>query len=301
MTSGPDLSGARGAGRSGDGAGLSATGAGTSGDERSDGGAPDIDVSGIEASGTGEAPHRFRVDMVRPGVALVVMDRADKRNAMDPALFRQLIAVMRALDEHPGVRACVLTGAGSAFSAGGDIASFADLNGAEAHRRQLALVFDAFRSVERSEVAVVAAVNGLAYAGGLELVLACDLAVAGEHARFAFREVAVGLMPAFGMLRAPQRIGEGWTRHLVLTGDDVDATTAERIGLVQQVVPDDEVVEVALDLAERIAAHPPLAVAMAKQIFTMGAEHLDTAAREATVVLFGTADHRSAVERFLAR
>ncbi len=256
-----------------------------------------------EGGGSGPAPseRRLRVDVVRPGVALVVMDRAHKRNAMDPAFFRQLIAVMGALGADPAVRACVLTGAGPAFSAGGDIASFAELRGPEDHRRQLALVFDAFRSVERAELAVVAAVNGLAYAGGLELVLACDLAVAAEGARFAFREVAVGLMPAFGMLRAPLRIGEGWTRHLVLTGDDVDAATAERIGLVQRVVPGDQVVGAALDVAERIAAHPPMAVAMAKQIATMGVQQRDPAAREATAVLFGTPEHRAAVERFLAR
>lgn len=260
-----------------------------------------IDMFGIDAVSPGDEPHRFRVEIARPGVALVLMDRAEKRNAMDPAFFRQLIGVMRRLGEHPGVQACVLTGAGTAFSAGGDIASFAELHGSEDHRRQLALVFEAFRAVERTEIAVVAAVNGLAYAGGLELVLACDLAIAAERARFAFREVAVGLMPAFGMLRAPLRVGEGWARRLVLTGDDIDAVSAERIGLVQQVVPDDAVVDAALDVAERIATHPPMAVAMAKQMLTMGADHRDTAAREATALLFATDDHRAAVDRFLTR
>lgn len=258
-------------------------------------------MSGTGLAGGEIGGDRLRVEQVRPGVALVVMDRAHKRNAMDPAFFRQLIAVMGALGADPGIRACVLTGAGTAFSAGGDIATFAELRGPEDHRRQLSLVFEAFRSVERAEVVVVAAVNGLAYAGGLELVLACDLAVAATSARFSFKEVTVGLMPAFGMLRAPMRIGEGMSRYLVLTGDDVDAATAQRVGLVQQVVPDDQLVDSALDLAERIAAHPPMAVAMAKQIATMGIGRRDAASREATAVLFATADHRAAVERFLAR
>ena len=244
---------------------------------------------------------RLQVGRPRPGVALVTMDRPDKRNAMDPRFFHELIAVMGQLGADPAVRACVITGAGPAFSAGGDLASFAELHDTADHRRQLSLVFDAFGSVERAGAVVVAAVNGVAYAGGLELVLACDLAVAAAGARFAFKEVAVGLMPAFGMLRAPLRIGEGWTRHLVLTGDDVDAATAERIGLVQRVVPGDQVVGAALDVAERIAAHPPMAVAMAKQIATMGVQQRDPAAREATAVLFGTPEHRAAVERFLAR
>lgn len=244
---------------------------------------------------------RLRVDTPRPGVALVTMDRPDKRNAMDPRFFHELIAVMGQLGADPAIRACVLTGAGSAFSAGGDLASFTELHGTADHRRQLSLVFDAFGSVERAEVVVAAAVNGVAYAGGLELVLACDLAVAGAGARFAFKEVAVGLMPAFGMLRAPQRIGEGWARRLVLTGDDIDAAQAERLGLVQQVVPDAEVVDTALGLAERIAAHPPLGPAVAKQVLAMGVDARDVAAREATTVLFATEEHRIAVERFLAR
>lgn len=249
---------------------------------------------------TDERP-RLRVEAPTPGVALVTMDRPHKRNAMDPRFFRELIAVMGELGADPAVRACVLTGAGPAFSAGGDLASFTELHDTADHRRQLALVFDAFRSVERAEVVVVAAVNGIAYAGGLELVLACDLAVAGAGARFAFKEVAVGLMPAFGMLRAPRRVGEGWARHLVLTGDDVDARQAERLGLVQQVVPDDEVVDAAVAVAERIAAHPPLGPALAKQVLAMGVDASDVAAREATAVLFATAEHRAAVERFLAR
>jgi enoyl-CoA hydratase/carnithine racemase len=234
-------------------------------------------------------------------VALVTMDRPDKRNAMDPRFFHELIAVMGQLGADPAVRACVITGAGPAFSAGGDLASFAELHDTADHRRQLSLVFDAFGSVERAGAVVVAAVNGVAYAGGLELVLACDLAVAAAGARFAFKEVAVGLMPAFGMLRARQRIGEGWARHLVLSADDIDAHQAERLGLVQQVVPDDEVVEVALGLAERIAAHPPLGPAVAKQVLSMGLDAGDVAAREATAMLFATEEHRAAVERFLAR
>jgi len=256
-------------------------------------------------SGSGDVPaigtagNRLRVERARPSVAVIVIDRAHKRNAMDPEFFHELTSVMRTLDADPEVRACVITGAGTAFSSGGDIATFSELRSTEDYRRQLSLVFQAFRSVEQAEVVVVAAVNGLAYAGGLELVLACDLAVAARSARFAFREVAVGLMPSFGMLRAPIRIGAGMAQYLVLTGNDVDAATAERIGLVQQVVPDSDVVEVALDMAEGIAALPPMAVAMAKQIGTMGIDRHDTAAREATVVLFGSEAHRFAVERFL--
>ena len=188
----------------------------------------------------------FRVDR-QDRVAIVTIDRPEKRNAMSPTFFRELPQVLDTLGREPSLRALVLTGAGEAFSAGGDIASFAELHGTAAVRRHLRLVFDAFHAVERAELPVIAAVNGIAFGGGTELTLACDLVVASERAQFSFKEATVGLIPGYGVVRGPAVIGRHWTRWLALTADVIDAPKALEIGLVQQVVPH----EALLDEARR--------------------------------------------------
>lgn len=243
------------------------------------------------------------VEHLDGGVAVVRIDRAEKRNAMSVEFFRELPEVLDALDVDPDVGACVMTGAGDeAFSAGGDIASFLQVDGAVSARRRLRLVYDAFHAVERAEVPVIAAVNGIAYGGGTELALACDLVLASDRARFAFREPTVGLMPGYGVIRGPDVIGRHWTRWLALTADPIDAATAERIGLVQQVVPHDRLLDEAIALARRIAARAPLAVRLAKQFInrTTMAPGLPESI-EATALLFGTADHAEGVRAFLAK
>lgn len=245
----------------------------------------------------------FTISTPSDGVALVTIDREEKRNAMSVAFFRDLPRVLADLDDDERVRAIVLTGAGDeAFSAGGDIVSFQELTSVAARRRRLRLVYDAFHAVERASKPVVAAVNGIAYGGGTELVLACDLAVASEQARFAFREPVVGLMPGYGVIRGPERIGPAWTRYLALTADPVDASLAERIGLVQQVVAQQEVLPTALGLAGRIASRAPLAVQLGKAFInrTQGAPG-QAESIEATALLFSTDDHREGVRAFIEK
>ncbi len=147
---------------------------------------------------------------------------------------------------------------------------------------------------------MIAAVNGLAYGGGTELTLACDLALAADDARFAFREVTVGLMPGYGLVRGPQVIGTAWTRWLALTGEDLTAAEALQIGLVQQVTAADELVGKAVALAARIAAHPPIAVQVGKQFLNRDANGI-TEAVEATALLFTTEEHKQRIDRFLSR
>lgn len=245
----------------------------------------------------------FAIERRDDGVALVRIDREEKRNAMSVAFFEDLPRVLDELDEDDGVRAVVLTGAGDeAFSAGGDIVSFQDLTTVAASRRRLRLVYDAFHAVERAAKPVIAAVNGIAYGGGTELVLASDLAIASDRARFAFREPTVGLMPGYGVIRGPERIGPAWTRYLALTADPIDAAVAERIGLVQGVVPHEELLPASLELAARIASRAPLAVQLGKAFInrTQGppgqAESI-----EATALLFSTEDHKEGVRAFIEK
>jgi len=196
----------------------------------------------------------------------------------------------------------VLTARGRAFSAGGDIDMFHDLDGDVARvRPHLARVYDAFHAVEKCAIPVVAAVNGLAFGGGTELVLACDVALASEAATFSFKEASVGLMPGYGIVRGPDVIGRSWTRHLALTGRTVDAATALRIGLVHEVHAADGLLPAAVDLAEQIAANSPLAVQVGKAFVNRGTEVGYPESVEAVALLFGTTEHRDAVAAFRSR
>ena len=210
----------------------------------------------------------FTIERDGDGTAVLWIDRPDKLNAMDPAFFAELPAALAELDADPEVEVCVLTGRGRAFSAGGDIASFDALNDVDSYRRHLRLVYDGFHSVERCQVPVIGAVNGIAYGGGTELTLACDLVVASEEASFAFREASVGLMPGYGVVRGPDVIGRHWTRWLALTGDIIDAHEAHRIGLVQRVVDPDDLLTEARAVAARIRANAPLAVRAGRPVRT---------------------------------
>jgi enoyl-CoA hydratase len=244
---------------------------------------------------------RFTRTEPRDGVVLLTMARPEKLNAMDQTWFRELRDLMGTLGDGDGVRAVVLTGSGRSFSAGGDIDMFHDLAGDTARvRPHLRLVYDAFHAVERCAVPVVAAVNGLAYGGGTELALACDIVLAGASARFAFKEPTVGLMPGYGIVRGPDVLGRHWTRYLALTGRAIDAERAERAGLVQEVHPDATLVDEALSLAGDIAANPALAVQVGKAFVNRDAVGGFNESVEATALLFGTDEHAEAVSAFRA-
>ena len=244
---------------------------------------------------------RFTRTDPAPGVAVLTMSRPEKLNAMDRTWFHELRDLMSSLGVDDGVRAVVLTGSGRAFSAGGDIDMFAGLDGDVARVcPHLRLVYDAFCSVERCAVPVVAAVNGLAYGGGTELALACDVVLAAESARFAFKEPTVGLTPGYGVVRGPEVMGRHWTRYLALTGREIDAVRAERAGLVQEVHPDGELLLGALQLATEMAAHPPLAVQVGKAFVNRDAVGGFSESVEAVALLFGTPEHRAAVAAFRA-
>lgn len=243
----------------------------------------------------------FSVEIRDDGVAILIIDRPEKRNAMTVAFFRNLPRVMDELDADDRVRAIVLTGAGDkAFSAGGDIASFAEMHDVTAYRRRLRIVYDAFHSVERAETPVIGAINGIAYGGGTELTLACDLVLASDRARFAFREPTVGLMPGYGVIRGPAVIGPMWTRYLALSAEPIDGPTAERIGLALRCVPHETLMDEALAMAAGIAARAPIAVRLGKAFVNRSqwAPGLSESI-EATALLFTTEDHKGAVRAFL--
>lgn len=239
----------------------------------------------------------LRIDRRGDGTAVLTMDRPDKLNAMSQAFFSELPQAMRAVDEDPEVRVCVLTGAGRAFSAGGDIADFHALQGIDDYRRQVKMALEGFLSIERAETVMIAAVNGLAFGGGTEIALACDVAFASPAARFAFKEITLGLMPGYGLVRGPEVMGRAWTHWMTLSGDAIDAEQALRIGLVQQV--SENLLDDALALAARMAQHPPVALRMAKRFINRHAPAGLSESIEATAFLQAAPETRERVAAFV--
>ena len=184
----------------------------------------------------------FETELHGP-VALLRISRPGKLNALTAAFWPQLRTLLDAAVAHPAVRAIVLTGSGDrSFSTGGDIEAFAGLDSAAARRDFLDGCLRAFTAIEECRLPVIAAVNGWALGGGCELALACDIVLAAERAAFGMPEASVGLVPGFGILRAPSVVGRQATKLMVLAGERLSAQRACELGLVQQVVPAAELV-----------------------------------------------------------
>jgi enoyl-CoA hydratase/carnithine racemase len=210
------------------------------------------------------------------------------------------------LNADRGTYALVITGEGAKFfSAGADLKMFAD--GDKARARELARRFgEAFEALSEFRGVSIAAINGYAMGGGLEAALACDLRIAEEHAQMALPEATVGLLPcAGGTQNLPWLVGEGWAKRLILCGERVDAPTALRIGLVEQVVPSGTGLEAALKLAEQVAKQSPTSVAACKTLI-QGARanplrQILPVERERFVDLFDTLDQKEGVNAFLEK
>lgn len=197
------------------------------------------------------------VNDVAHGVVTVTLDRPDKLNAIDGACLEELIDTMSALARRGSVRAAILTGAGSAFSAGADIGSLGELTTRRDHRTRLRLFADMFRALETAPFPVIAAVNGIAYGAGFELVLASDIAISTSSARFALKEASVGLMPTFALVRGPDIIGKRETLRLAMTSAELGAEEAQRLGLVADVVEPEDLIPSAMSIASTLLANAP--------------------------------------------
>jgi enoyl-CoA hydratase len=201
----------------------------------------------------------------RGRVALVTLNRPEKRNALNGQLRCAFLGAIDELARDADVRAIVVTGAGDkAFVAGADIAEFEGRSPVDQYRAMKAPTI--FEAVERCSKPVIAAINGFCLGGGMELALACDIRIASSGARFGQPEVNLGIIPGGGgTQRLPRLVGLGAALRLILTGDMIDAAEAHRLGLVEEVVEPGHVVGRAIALAETIAAKSPVAVAAAKE------------------------------------
>ena len=238
-------------------------------------------------------------------VATITLDRADKLNALTMAMLEALEAACTTIDHTTTVRAVIVASASDkAFCAGADILEWSPLGGLGMWQRWIRDGHRVFDRLARHRQPTIAAIGGIAYGGGLELALACDLRIAAAGARFAFPEVTIGAVPGWaGSQRLPRVVGAGRAKQMIFAGDPIDAATAASWGLVNEVVVADRLAGRALELARRIAENAPTAVQAAKQLVGAATdEGLATALESlAAGLAASTDDAREGIAAFRAK
>ena len=240
----------------------------------------------------------------RNGIGYVTVNRPAKLNALNRQVMEELLDCFQAVAKDDEVRVAVVTGAGEkAFIAGADINELAvqtPVEGKETSLRgQKVLDF-----IENLGKPVIAAINGFALGGGCELAMACTLRMASENARLGQPEVKLGIIPGYaGTQRLPRLVGKGRALEIILTGEPITAQEAYRIGLVNQVVPQAELMTAAEKLAQKIAALAPLAIKFALEAVNHGLEMAEAEGQFLEATLFGlcctTADMKEGTRAFL--
>ncbi|HWE56229.1 MAG TPA: enoyl-CoA hydratase-related protein [Acidimicrobiales bacterium] len=241
----------------------------------------------------------------RGHLSILRMNRPEARNALNPELMAAMGRAILEAEEDPEIRCVVLTGNGDrAFCAGMDLRSFAEGGKAAPGSEDAVKAFGRFMGGSGTTVPIVGAANATAVAGGFELLLGCDVVVASEAAKFGLPEAKRGLMAVGGGVLLASRIPLAVALELNLTGDTIDAQRAYELGLVNRVVPADQVLDQAVALAEAIAANGPLALQGARLIVRAGAEDMGRARQllaEWQPRIFRSADAKEGALAFVER
>ncbi|MGH9449221.1 MAG: enoyl-CoA hydratase/isomerase family protein [Terriglobia bacterium] len=240
------------------------------------------------------------------GVATVTINRPEKRNALNQTVLGDLRVYFETIESDASIRAVIITGAGDrAFVAGADVKELTVLDantGKEAARRGQRV----FELIENMGKPVIAAIRGYALGGGCELAMACTLRVAAESASFGQPEVKLGLIPGYGgSQRLPRLVGKGRALEMILTGEPVSAQEAYRMGLVNRVVPDADLMATADALARKIISQAPIAVKLALEAVHHGMELTRRGGESLEAALFGlccgTEDMKEGTQAFLEK
>lgn len=238
----------------------------------------------------------------RNGATVVLtMDQPARRNALAMPMRQEFVAAMERIEADPTIRAVVVTGANNTFSAGGDISG---MNAADfaAGRERFRTTHAMVRALIKGSKPVIAAVEGHAVGAGLSVALCCDTVVAGEGAQFAAGFNRIGLVADLGLLHTlPLRVGQGRARQILLYGERLGTAEAERIGLIDHVVPAGTALDAALTRAQLFAEGAPLPVAMTKQYLAAGLDAALEWERDTQSALFLTADHAEGKAAFLEK
>ena len=241
----------------------------------------------------------------RDHIAYLTLNRPEVYNAINERMIADFGEVIASIDKDETVRVVIMTGAGKAFQAGADIEELSRMNPVQILRWNQGVVQN-FNALERMRQPVIAAINGFALGGGLELALACTIRVASEKAKMGLPEVKIGIIPgAGGTQRLPRLVGKGVAAELILTGEMIDAQTAYRIGLVNKVVPHEALMKTSEKMALKIIANGPIAVSLAKDAMEIGKDlPLDAAiqyAQKNCVTCFSTEDMKEGTRAFIEK
>ena len=239
------------------------------------------------------------------GIAVLTISREEALNALNGQLVDELDEAIDKIREDEQIRALIITGAGRSFVAGADIGvqSVFDVSRSREWGRRGSAVF---RKLELLEIPTIAAVNGFALGGGCELALACDMIIAGTKAKFGQPETGLGITPGFsGTQRLPRRIGTARAKELIFTAKMIDAAEADRIGLVNRVVDQDELIVEAKKLAADCIRNAPIAVRYAKACIDRGMQtDIDTGIaieNELFAMCYDTEDQKEGMKAFLEK
>jgi len=199
------------------------------------------------------------------GIVTITLNRPEAANALSLQMLAELQEALSEIKYDRSLRCVIVTGVGEkVFCAGADLKERAGMEVAQVNKT-IGLIKENINSFEQLPQPVIAAVNGLAFGGGTELALACDIRVASENAKFGLTETSLGIIPgAGGTQRLPRLIGKGRAKELIFTARRIEAQEAEKIGLVEFVVPADQLMNKALEIARQIAKNAPIAVTQAK-------------------------------------
>jgi len=236
-------------------------------------------------------------------VGIVTLDRPESMNTFSTGLAVDLDDALQEFDEDDGIRAIVVDGAGRAFSAGIDVSEHGDFETEAEYEEWVSKMEEPFLTLRRMETPVIAAAHGHAAANGVGLVAACDLAVAAEGTQLGATAPKVGLFCMGPAVPLRRTLPDKRTLELILTGKLIDAETARDWGLVNEVVPEDELHEAAMDLANEIASKSPVAIRMGKAAYNemadMGYEEALEYSNERFAALCATADAEAGIAAFL--
>lgn len=240
------------------------------------------------------------------GIATITINRPQALNALNEETIREIMARLGDATEDENIKAIVITGAGDrAFSAGADLNMMKNVNPVKAVELSR-LGQQLCDQIEALGKPVIAAINGYALGGGLELAMACDLRVASENAQLGQPEINVGLIPGWGgTQRLPRYVGKGRAKEMIFTGKRIDAKIAERLGLINMVVPADQLKSKVRELALELTAKPPIAIKLSKALINNSIETLPEAGlwqeAEAFGIVASTEDFKEGVSAFLEK
>ena len=241
----------------------------------------------------------------KEGIGYLTLNRPKVFNAINAQMIRETREAIEELDRDLTIRAVIITGAGRAFQSGADIEELSRMTPLQILRWNQGVV-ENFDALEKMRPPVIAAINGYALGGGLELAMACTIRVASEAARMGLPEVKIGILPgAGGTQRLPRLIGKGLAAEMILTGEMIDAKEAYRVGLVNRVVSAERLMTTAEEIARKILSNAPVAVALAKDAIEVGKNlPLDGAiqyAQKNCVTCFSTEDMKEGTAAFLEK